>query len=203
MKYFALLLLLSVATSAGAVIDPDPDQMGLYFDPAGNSVCTTSEFAHVVPLYVLYTKPTLPEIRGFECTITLGASGTVLSILTNETYPVEALNLASHSIYEYGFIVGFEQPVPTAPVTLLAQLDVIYLQEEPLQLHLGPAVPASLGSQWPVILAGDYSLLPVGVSAPDGPAALINAPECTVVDTDPTPWGAVKAMYRLAPAEEE
>ena len=87
-------------------------------------------------------------------------------------------------------------PLPTTTATVLCTLDFHYLDAGPLDLILGPADPASLGAELPVVAREDYSLLPVGMSAPVGPAASINAVDCSVVATDEATWDSIKAMYR-------
>lgn len=195
---FVTLLLLVVLMPAGvwAGLDPDPDQMGLYFDPLGETVSIEAAFATQVPVYILYTNPTLTAVRGFECGLTVLSLGpSTYSIIVNTVYPVQGLNIGQAPGATANYIVGYTEPVPTSAPTILAQVNLIYLDDTPLYLFLGPADPASLDSDLPIVMGEDYALLKTGLSAPDGPAATINA-EGVVIATEKAPWDSIKALYR-------
>ena len=197
MKFSAILLLfLILASGAWAVLDPDPDQMGIYFDTEGDLFCIDASFASMVPIYILYTHPTLSAVRGFECGMNISTEGIPGSVVLNTIYPVNALNMGSRSGNDFNYIVGYASPVPTTIATVLATLEFFYMDPTQLDLTLGPANPASLGSELPVILCEDFSLLPVGTSTRFTPSAQINGELCRVIATDEATWDSIKAMYR-------
>ncbi len=195
MKMLVALALVSLlAASAFAGLDPDPDMMGLYFDDMGMTVCTTANFIDHVPAYILYTNPTIATTRGFECGITVvGRTNTSVSV----TYPTAATDVGAADGNTFNYIAGYAAPMPTSEVTVLATLDIFYLDTNPLDFFLGPATPSSdPNGMYPMVMLDDFSLMTVGTSTDGGVSAQINAPECMVVDNEDASFGAVKALFR-------
>ena len=198
MKKLVVLLMLSLmATSAFAVVDPDDDMMGIYFDLNADVVCASaSPVTHRIA-YIMYTNPTLPTTRGFECQVSYVAGDNNTSI--SATYPVSTTDVGVKAAPAFNFIAGFANPLPTSAATVLATLDIFYLNFSgpSMDIFLGPAVPSSSDLGLPMVLREDFSQMDVGTSVlPGGPAAQINAPVCLVVDNEDASFGAVKALFR-------
>ncbi len=194
MKMLVALALVSLlAASAFAGLDPDPDMMGLYFDDMGMTVCTQGAFIDHIPMYVLYTNPTIATTRGFECGITVnGLTNTSISV----TYPTSATDVGTQDGNTFNYIAGYASPIPTSEVTVLATLDIFYLDQVPLDFYLGPATPSSdPNAMYPMVMLEDFSLMTVGTSTDGGVSAQING-ECIVVDNEDASFGAVKALFR-------
>ena len=187
-KLVALLLASLVASTAFAGLDTDTDMMGLYFDTNGDVVCRTAAFLAHVPAYLLYTNPSLPSTRGFECSI----SKTVGNSALTWSFPVPATNVGVGT----SLIVGYGAPILTSAATLLASCDVFFLDFTPVDFFLGPSVPSSNADGLPMVMLEDFSLMTVGTSVEGGPCAQINAPQCSVVENEDASFGAVKALFR-------
>ena len=172
MKILLTLALISIlAVPAFAGLDPDPDMMGLYFDEMGDVVCTQAgTFAHV-PVFVLYTRPSVGSVSGFECGITIdGATNTFMSIFA---MPAGFSNAGTAT----NLRVTFDSPIYTSKETVLAELDLYYLEwGTPMALFIGPSDPSSSPIGKPVVMVPDEGFMSVGTSVEPGtPAAMLNS----------------------------
>ena len=193
-KLVAILLCSLMVTSAYAMLDEDADQMGVYFDLGGTVVC--SPWAPIMTAYILYTNPSIPNTRGFECEVKLQKfDGTaVAGMWFPPTFPIAGQNLGTGGM----FIVGYSAPIATSAATLLATIQY-YSMEAPMvgyNIFLGEATPNSGTLPYPMVMLDDYSLMHVGLSVVDGPTAQLGAPECSVVPNEDVSFGAVKALFR-------
>jgi hypothetical protein len=193
-KLVAILLCSLMATSAFALLDEDPDMLGIYFDTAGDVVCAPGTFNSIQTAYVLYTKPSIPSTRGFECGISMARiDGTeILPIWFPPTFPVPATNIGNGGY----IIVGYSTPVATSTATLMATISWFNLEMGEVDIFLGPSVPSSNDQGLPMVMAEDYSLLVVGPSSNLTHVAQLNVVECRVVDNEDASFGAVKALFR-------
>ncbi|MFH2051887.1 MAG: hypothetical protein ABIK96_05410 [bacterium] len=195
-KLVALLVISLMATSAFAIVDPDADMMGLYFDTNADVVCASAAPVTHVFAYIILTNPTLPVIRGFECQVSYVAGDNNTSISAVLATP--GTDVGNKVAPFFNFIAGFGSPLPTTPATILATLDIFYLNfaSPSMDLFLGAAVPSSSDIGLPMILRDDFSEMNVGTSVLEGPSAQINASACGVVDSEDASFGAVKALFR-------
>lgn len=200
MKKSVLLLLgtMLLASNAFAILSTEPDNIGMYFDPNADIVCTAGAFLTHIPAYVIYTNPSLVSIAGFELGIDMvGAVNTSVT----KTYPVLATDVGSANnggIY-MNFLTGFAVPMMTSPATILCNLDIFFLDFGQVDFYCGPVSPTSDLSPEPrpMIMRTDFSLMAVDTSSMPGEvSAQINAPACLVVDTEDASFGAVKALFR-------
>ncbi len=198
MKKTLLLLSISlmVATSAFAILDDAENNIGLYFDTEADVVCTTASFIDHVPAYFILTNPTMTSTRGFELGMNVvGRTNTSITV----TYPVNATDVGAAGTggNDFNYIAGYANPMLTNPVTILATLDIFYLDQVPLDFILGPAAPSSdPNGENVMIMLEDFSLVPGATSNEPGlPAAQING-NCIVVDNEDASFGAVKALFR-------
>ncbi len=198
MKKTLLLLTVSlmVATSAFAILDDAENNIGLYFDTNADVVCTTANFIDHVPAYFILTNPTMTSTRGFELGMNvIGRTNTSVTV----TYPVNATDVGAAGTggNDFNYIAGYASPMLTTPVTILATLDIFYLDQVPLDFILGPAAPSSdPAGENVMIMLEDFSLVPGSTSNEPGlPAAQING-ACVVVDNEDASFGAVKALFR-------
>lgn len=192
----SLLLVLLWAGSAGAVVDPDADQMGIYFDTTANEVCRSVPPTDVFDAYIIYTRPTLTSIRGFECSFRMDPSSGSDIFLLDRAVAANGVDLGDVNVDRANFLVGFYDPLPTTEATVLVHLTLLTTAYIQADFYLEPAIPASLDSAYPLVVAEDFSLLQVGYSAPEGPSATVNGSPCDVVATDEATWDSIKAMYR-------
>ncbi len=199
MKKILMLLVATmlVASSAFAILDSAPDNIGLYFDTNADVVCANAAFIDHVPAYFILTNPTMASTRGFE--LGMNVTNRVNSSIT-VTYPISATDVGAAGTggNDFNYIAGYAVPMLTTPATLLATLDIFFLDSAPLDFILGPASPSSdLNGMSPMIMLEDFSLVVGNTSNEPGlPAAQINAPQCMVVDNEEASFGAVKALFR-------
>lgn len=184
---------LLISGNAFAQLDPDPDGVGIYFDPCACGNCVTlPEGMHYA--WLVITHPTAPQgVHGWECAITTDGPIFVLEYapeglwVNAATPPNFAIGLAEPLMNPYMF--------PTVVVMQLAfqLIDVsvpaaFYL--EPVQF---PSIPGLLvyadGADPSNLIEMRQS-----TGGPGEPVAVING-DCPVATQDET-WGGVKNLYR-------
>ena len=191
MKKMVILfgLAMFAATSAFAVVDPDDNMMGMYWDLDADMPCMVP-VAAPVPLYIILTNPTMDAIGGFECGFTMDAAVAPF-ILAAEFANPQALDVASGF---QNFIVGFGAPTTCTEATLLVTLNVGNFAGVPVDFYLHQASPSSIPGILPVLLLEDNSLMQVSTPNPGGITAQQTV-DC-VVATDNVSWDSVKSLYR-------
>jgi len=190
-KLVVLLMAMLVATSAFAIVDPDDNMMGFYFDLEADNPCVDGIAPYSqVPMHLVMTNMTADALYGFEAGYTMEGNGMVLATVFANPSVIDVGSAGNH-------IVGFGAPSMTAPVTLLATLTVMYMDTTmgPLDFMLHGTTPSSINPEFPVVLLADGELLSVGLSAAVGAVSEING-GCTVVATDNVSFDSVKSLYR-------
>ncbi len=190
-KLIVLLMVMVMATSAFAIIDPDDDMMGLYFDMEADNPEVMGALPYSTNvMYLVITNPSFDALYGFEAGYTMEGPGQVLSTVFANP---QALNVGTAD----NMIVGFGSPTVTAPVTLLATISVLYMSStnEAVAFTLHGTNPSSVDPMYPVVLLANGIESGYGLSAADGPAAGINLVE-SVVATDEVTFDGIKSLYR-------
>ena len=106
-----MLLCLLACSPSSACVDPDPDQMGIYFDQGATIYCTHAFMGNTVELYVVYTRPTLESFQGFEFGMAIeGGPGQLVWNWGNIIFidPPELDNIR----------ILFQDPIPTGVATV-------------------------------------------------------------------------------------
>lgn len=195
MKKLGILLLASLmfATTAFAVVDQDPNMLGLYFDLTADTNCMDGVGQNdMVTAYVMLTNPTFDELFGFEFGYdVLGNAVVIQTVMANP----QSLDIGSNGNH----IVGFGTPTLCTEATLLTTLTLMYLDGgmAPVSFNLGDTYPSSNDLGLPTLLLADSVLMPVGYSTMDGTnAAIINGVCEDVVATDQATFDSVKSLYR-------
>lgn len=199
MKKLIVLLLVSImATSAFAVVDPDPDMMGIYFDMNADSNCLPSQPAQVPFFaYAVLTNPTVPGVEafefGYENVVPVGFETLVFQLAT--TLPTGAIDVGEGTPLAGNIIAGLANPVPAAPATILVTWQYLLLGVFPVEMYMTASEPSSVPGGLPVIQA-EGTLRTVGLSTggPQNPVATINGGCVVAVENDT--WGGVKSLYR-------
>lgn len=195
MKKLVMLLMASllVATTASAVIDPDSDMLGIYFDTTADSPCIEGVEAYAqVPAYVIMTMPSFEELYGIEFGYTKTANLTVLSNTWADPSVTDVGTPGNH-------IVGFGSPWVTSEATLISTMTVLYLETTgaPASFTLKGTNPSSINPELPSILLAQGELRTLGLSTLPGEiSAMINGVCEGVVASEPATFGAVKSLYR-------
>ncbi len=191
-KLIVLLMAMLIATSAFAIVDPDDNMMGFYFDTEADFPCVSGVNAYdTIPMYLVMTNMVADELYGFEVGYTIEGSAMVLSTTFDNPSVIDVGEAGNH-------IVGFGSPTVTAPVTFLATLSVMYMDTalEAVGFTMHGTIPSSIDPAYPVILLADGELLSVGLSAESGYGAEINGAPCSVVATDDVSFDGIKSLYR-------
>ena len=192
-KMIILWMALLMASSTFAMVDTDPDMMGMYFDEDADLPCldgATPYSTHT--LFLIITNPSFELLFGWEAGYDLLGSAQVLSTgLPPEQLPLDVGgNPGNH-------IVGFGEPMIMGPVNTVAVMMVLYTDTEssPVDFMLHGADPGSLPGDLPVVLLADGVLMTLGLSAEDGLVAQING-GCQVVATENLSFDGIKSLYR-------
>jgi hypothetical protein len=198
MKKLVIFLMISVmASSAFAVVDPDPDMLGIYFDTNADDNCLT--IAANVPFfaYAIMTNPTVPGVEafefGYENVVPVGFETLIFQLAA--TLPAGAIDVGEGTPIAGNVIAGLATPVPAQPATILVTWQYLLLAQMPVEMYLTASNPSSIPGGLPVIQA-EGTLRQVGLSTggPDFPVATINT-GCAVA-TESDTWGGVKSLYR-------
>lgn len=193
MKKMLVLLGLFVlgVSSAGAVSDPTPNLLGLYFDETADVYCLDEVAPYsIVSMYAVLSNPTVPEIIGFE--FAMDHPSPMIALMTtaycNSFWdPVEGI--------PYVIYCGY--PYPLQEATVLVSFQYLYASSETnaLEWTLLPADNPSEPGGYPFAWLPDGTYLPLEVRGGLGnPSAMIFY-DCTV-DTEPVTWGAIKSVFR-------
>jgi len=209
MKKLVVLLLASlVATSAFAVIDPDPNSIGIYFDLTADINCSDQATSAPFMAYLILTNTTAPTVSAYEVGyLNVGPGPGQLfrlnSLIANGD--MTGLDIGDNADPMMGsHIVGLSSPIPGAPATVLHSWQYMLLAPVGMDMYISAADPSTLEGPFPVILNADGNILfqafhsTGGPPTPDGdpgiPVATVNG-DC-VVGTEDVSFGSVKSLFR-------
>jgi hypothetical protein len=195
MKKLVVILMVSLmATSAFAVIDPDDNMVGVYFDLGAdtNSLPGIDPFVDF-DMYVILTNPTMAAIDAFEFSYNMVGP---LVIQNFQNYPAGALDVGGGSAATGNIITGLAEPLVTTEATVLIHWGYLVRGVEALDIFIGPSEPSSVPNGLPVIQEAGGALMSVGLSTggPDIPVARVNGTGPVAVEN--ATWGGVKSLYR-------
>lgn len=188
-----------IPTLAFAVIDPDPDMMGIYFDLNADENCLTIGASIPFNAYLILTNPTSSGITayefGLEVVIPEGMISRIFrladtSYCYNECFPNYP------GILGGDYIVGLPAPCPGGPATVLHLWQYMLLEVMPVELYIHAPSTPSIPGELPIVLTEDGVLMQVGLSTggPGIPVATVNT-DC-VVGVEEANFGSIKALYR-------
>ncbi|MEN8007525.1 MAG: hypothetical protein ABFS42_10945 [Candidatus Krumholzibacteriota bacterium] len=196
---FTFLLMIFLVGSAVAVVDPDPNSLGIYFDLNADvtylDVAPDTEFR----AYVILTNPTFGFVKGiefgYESVVPAGMEGMLFRLATiippHECCPIFPYFLKGD------YIFGLTPPLPTSAATVLVEWLFMTLAPMTIEYHLGPSSAPSLPDGFPVVMNENDELISLGISSGDVtvPVAEVNTGHQPVVAESAT-WGGVKSLYR-------
>lgn len=197
---FTVLLMIFLAGSAGAVVDPDPNSLGVYFDLNADinylDVASDIEFW----AYVTLTNPTWDHVKafefGYELVVPAGMEGMIFRLA--DTLPPTAVTVGpSPDVLQGEYIIGMGIPYPTSEATILVEWKFLTIAPMPIEFHLGPSSVPSVPDGLPAIQNADNEIIPVGISSGDVnlPVAEVNTGHQPVGVENAT-WGGLKSLYR-------
>ena len=199
-----LVLVLSCfsASSVFAVIDPDPDMLGIYFDVNAEENCMFVEASVPFFAYLILTNSTAPAINayelGFQNCVCTGLESQLFMLASNIAHGVvDGVDVGTHTAISGDYIVGLAEALPATEAMILHSWQYMLLAVLPVQMFIGPSSKPSLPGDLPVVQNAEGSILmTVGTSTggPDIPVATLNT-DCVVAIRSES-WGNVKALYR-------
>ena len=211
-KLVVLLLATLVATSAAAVVDPDPDMMGIYFDRNAdlNGICQPVNVPFMV--YAVVTNTTAQGIDAYEFSyemvVPAGSEGLLFRLSNNiADGAAPGVDLRESAALGGDHIVGLATPLPASPAVIVHSWQYMVLGNFPVYVYLRAASVPSLPGGFAVVQDIATGLMTVGqaTGGPDIPVATINSASCSdpedpgpefPVATEDASWGSVKSLYR-------
>jgi hypothetical protein len=200
-KLVVLLLATLVATSAAAVVDPDPDMMGIYFDVSADNNCYTATPNVPFFAYAIVTNTTTAGIDAYEFSyemvVPVGSEGLLFRLANNiANGAASGVDVGESGPLGGDHIVGLATPLPASPAIIVHAWQYMLLGAFPVDVYLRAASVPSLPGGFPVVQGVGTGLMTVGQSTggPEIPVATING-DC-VVATEDASWGSVKSLYR-------
>lgn len=188
----ATLLCLLASNTSFAVVDPDPDQMGIYFDECADTFCILPVLCAPQFAYLIYTNPSLAAVDGYELGLTV-TCGNATFDWPEEWCPLLPLDLDN-------VFVAFAEPRPTSVATILARATVMPFDLTPINIYLHGAANGTTGDP---LLPGVYyyqgqnlKTLATGVSGGPGNVTAQITCDCGVVADETSSWGGVKSLFR-------
>ena len=203
MKKLVVLLLASlVATSAFAVIDPDPDMMGIYFDTNADNNCTTAGINVPFFAYIILTNSSANAVNAYELGLSVavpaGFEGSIFRLAsTIANGAVAGVDVGTNTALGGDFIVGLAAPLPTSGATVLHSMQYMFLGAFGADFYIGASSAPSIPGDFPVVQNAEGSILmQIGQSTggPDVPVATVNG-DC-VVGVEEASFGSVKSLFR-------
>ena len=203
MKKLVVLLLASlIATSAFAVIDPDPDMMGIYFDRDANDNCLTIGSSVPFNVYIILTNTSAPAINAYELNLNVvvpaGMEGSVFRLATAiADGVVTGVDVGTNGPLGGDFIVGLGLSLPAQPALILHSFQYMLLAPMSVEYFIGASSIPSIPGVYPVVQNAEGSILmQVGQSTggPDVAVATVNF-DC-VVGVEDASFGSVKSLFR-------
>lgn len=196
MKKLVVILLVSLmATSAFAVVDPDPNMIGVYFDVDANVNSAPQGVFALFDMYVILTNPTMPQIDAFEFKYDMVGPNVIKN---TQTLPAGALDVGAggQTAASGSIIAGLATPLDCTPATILVSWTYYVLALDPLEIFIGASEPSSMPGGLPVIQEAGGDLMTVGTSTggPGIPVAVVNGDAPVAVESNT--WGGVKSLYR-------
>ena len=204
MKKVIILLLASlIATSAFAVIDPDPDMMGIYFDVNADINCI--DVGPSIPFftYLVLTNTTAPSINAYELgkvnAVPAGMETLIFRLSSNiANNVVSGVDVGTNDALGGDYIVGLAEPLPAQPALILHSWQYMLLAVMPVEMFIGASSAPSIPGDFPVVQNAEGSILmQVGQSTggPGIPVATVNIVDC-VVCVEEISFGSIKSLYR-------
>ena len=198
---FAAFFFFCGATLVGATVNPDPDEIGVYFDLSADTVCITGGPTSVVIAYIIITNPSASEVWGIEfslCTSVAGGDENLFQ-LVNESWYSSFISLPVETDWCLeGRRIWFNDPVPQVEENVvLVQLLYMRLDDIGVEFYIRPHPVETIENGLPAYMDAAGAYIPLGVSSgdPSLPVAAV-AGECNVVSVETKTFSGLKCLYR-------
>jgi hypothetical protein len=195
-----LFLFLLIASTCFATVDPDPDQIGIYFDRTADTNWHATWAGQLVYAFVVITNPSSTEILGLEyslCTEFLGGTDGMLESVSEEWPNGMILQPTTETWCSGGRTFSFPTPVlPSGTNAVIVKITYIALGPAQVNFFLGPHPVQSIADGLPSYIGADGQDVPLGVSSGD-----INLPVASINSYAPVgiqhmTIGGLKCLYR-------
>lgn len=184
--------------AAFAVVDPDPNSIGLYFDTNADVYEAEAVSFANVSVYIIATNPAYAQIDAYEFGIEMAGNYIVSNIeLYGENPYITGSSIPGDCIVSLG------SPLATSEATYLGRFQVFLLDVDPILFLIRGTDPSSNGdSRFPSVLIAEDTILALGPSGWDDATqsptwcAALNPDQIRPVDTEPVTFDHVKSLYR-------
>jgi len=197
-RLLMVLLVVVMAVSATAQVDPDPNGIGVYFEPEA-----MTNLAAWLPFtqnnaYVCITRPT-GDVAAVEFGYNLTVSPGML-VRTGEIYPATAVEASgNHAVPTAGEnIIGFGSPLPATGSVVVMTWTFMLFANVPVDFYItGTSVPGLPGGEPAFVDGADLMMyrLQQSTGGPSMAVACVNQPN-TPVTTESASFGKVKSLFR-------
>ena len=190
------LVFVSIAGSAFAVADPDPDGIGIWFELSADTNVVEVPLFGMVDVFLVISNPTAVSIGGWECS---------LEFDTNAALNVTGWIFNGGGIWipqDPYFSVGLPAPLPAETATWMMTFTAMMIEPQGTTFLVGPYETPSVPENLPIYVDGEdltnFILLRNSTGyGPGGeilPCAAINA-DLQYSATRDLSWGAVKNLW--------
>ncbi len=197
-KLLVLVMISLMATSAFAVIDEDPDMLGVYFDANADQNQLTVDPGVQFYAYVMITNPSEAEVWGLEfgydVVVPAGMEGSFFRL--NNILPAGSVDLGNSSDKLSGdYVAGLAEFLPGVPATTFVTWEFLLLAPMTMEIYLGPAGIQSIQDGLPAYeYGGLIKSLGLSTGGVDTPVAVVNGIGPIAVET--ATFGGVKSLFR-------
>jgi len=199
--FLTVLFVVIGGTPSNATVNPDSDEIGVYFDTNADTVCMSVAPSIPFSAYLIITNPSSAEVWGIEfsmCTEFIGGDESLLFRLSE----VWSAGFIDHPVeWDWcldGRAIGFYEPVPqVGENVVLVQLQFMLLAEMGVEFYIGPHPVETIEDGLPAYEGVGGVVLPLGISSgdPNLPVAAVNG-ECNVVSVESKTFSGLKCLYR-------
>jgi hypothetical protein len=198
MKTLAIVLLaVSLPVASIAVIDPDPDLIGIYFDTQADINCLQVDPGSSFSAYVILTNPSVGSIDAFEFGYENEFDSDFYGMLAllGAILPPQSVNVGSGDANSGDVIVGMASPLPPATALVLLTWEYMALDKFPVMMYLGPSSTPSLPGGLPVVqeAGGDLMTVDILTGSANKPVAAVNS---VCGSKEGLAWGSLKSTFR-------
>ena len=198
MKTLVITLLVAMLPVAAlAVIDPDPDLLGIYFDTQADENCLQVDSGVTFNAYVILTNTSQDGIEAFEFSYEneYDSDYSGMFVMLGQTLPPHAINVGSGDSSSGSIQTGLAVPLYSESAMVLVTWQYLVLNSFPVMMYLGPAGIPSLDEGLPVVQNSNHELISVGVIGGNvnRSVAAVNGVCGAEVEMH---WGTVKSQFR-------
>jgi hypothetical protein len=198
-RHLAALAIILWVRSASSIIDPDPDQIGVYFDTDANTSCITVPMNNQFDVYVMITNPSAADVEGWEfgyrIVVPEGSESSVIRVGDSTAcwfWPDPETWLSGDHVCGLAPL----EPVTGSIVTLVNWQYLLIAPGITMDFYIGPSSMQSIEDGLPGYDAGGV-FRPLGISSGDVnlPVASVNG-DCRAISVDKLTFGQLKSLYR-------